>query len=243
MYFGVPEARANAIRQARELLRFYEKKNRPLVIVFVGPQKVGKSSAVLEIESAVLAEGSQLGKDFARVHDFGNIPDVPTLFFDEIPIDNIKLLGVISKLAGEGKRVVLDVMNNQHFQGDPRNVDEAMVVLKEIFCSVKTIIYGLYSVQAESAIPAIVNEGLTLAQVDFYSDPELKVILERHLRDLLEVVSRGVFVAGSTFVDGNMGVLKTQLVWNGNTHLGKGSPYGQWVTTTFRPELLRGKIL
>lgn len=226
-YFGFPEVRQQAIESAVELLRFRFARKKPVAVVFFGPQKVGKTSAVLEIERKLVASGLPC----TRMHNpealDSSVPGIR--IFNELPIERVTIIKDIAARVEGGEQVVLDILNKRHPQADPRNVDEVKDVLANLFPSNLLVLYPLYSVQTSDAIPAIIQRGLGIETADLVANEKIKKALAEHQRAVTAAVRGDYFVAGQTTFE--PGLLRTELVWTGKEM--SGSPFGQSVTTVF----------
>jgi hypothetical protein len=216
-------------------LGFALDKNRPGAFVLGGPQHVGKTSAVFELEKLLHERGLKPNKDFVHVngHNLDISTPAGTVVSDEIAVQDTQSLYKASALVTNGKRVILDVVNKQFPLGDPRNNAEIGQVLEEIFPHKLLNLKQLFAVQTgmEIAAKVPVRSG---RPVDFNSDPRLKKILEEHQRHVQNSLKSGIFVAGETFISED-GTLITDMVWTGKPTY--GSIDGQSITSYIDPSL------
>lgn len=218
-FYGIPEAREAAIEELTSSLLLSVQKDRPGAFIIAGPQRVGKSSAVLKLEQALREQGLRNGTDYSHVNARSSkFPAVHTLIFDEIPLQETKQLQKTENLLSEGKRIVLDVVNKHYSLGDPRNNTESAQILRSIFPHDLLHLKQLFAVQPEFAIDAKVA-GRYGGRVDFGKNPKLVTVWREHQERVKRSTSDGVFVAGETYVNED-GILITPLVWTGKPTYG-----------------------
>lgn len=229
-FYGIPELRQQVIVDFTQSLLFNLSHGEPGAFIIVGPQKVGKTSAIHEVERTLVSKGYTEGKDFAHVISGQGTPNMKTLFFREIPIQDQSTLHLANTLVLQGCRVVLDVVNKEYPLGDARNTTEAVKVIGSLFEPQTLYVYPLFAVQENLAIPAIAPKKRG-GVMNLDANPYLQHLKSEHLRTVKEIVKDGIFVAGDTYVN-EFDELVTELIWTGK-HT-DGSPIGQNVTTSLR---------
>lgn len=235
-FFGMPEVRDAAVKNLTESLLFAISHDRSGAFVIAGPPRVGKTSAVQQLEEAIRAYGLPYGTGYSRANaKASRLPEAQTLLFDEIAIQDSTHLKRMSAVLNEGRRIVLDVVNRHFKIGDPRNNSEISLTLPAYIPYEKLYLRQLYAVQPEFAIAAKIS-GRFSKNVDLKKIPELTGLLKDHQSRVQRSTQDYYFVAGETFID-EYGNLVTQLIWTGKERY--GSVDGQEITTKIDPKYLK----
>jgi hypothetical protein len=256
VFRGFPEIINSHIGDAAQLLTFKVRENRPLIVVFAGAERTGKTTATLDLETKVRERLEEQGinftpgVDYLRTHPSLLPKTIPTttattFFLDEMAFSDRttkQLLKYISNTLlnpnnQKKLRFVLDIVNRTYEPTDPRNVEEAIAYLRQILPLKISEIYPFYARQDSfimipprevlgKIIPDLKVETVAAA-LNLKPDQRLKEEIEYHKKRVAETIKDGVFLAGPTYIDHNQ--LVTQLIHTGKPY--SGSTVNQFIRT------------